>query len=153
PAVELKIRHAVFAAADIDLEVSTMRLGGERVGDAAEHMTIYTGAGDAALRISANMFKSESRIGQIRPEDMSERQRITARMFADQFTTVYNPRKTGFLGHAYFLEDPAVTSDLLLLLRDDLRPGAEHGRPLVHDDSGMWVIPRGYPFPDADTQR
>ncbi|MCP3906136.1 MAG: alpha/beta hydrolase, partial [Planctomycetes bacterium] len=47
PAVELKIRHAVFAAADIDLEVSTMRLGGERVGDAAEHMTIYTGAGDA----------------------------------------------------------------------------------------------------------
>jgi esterase/lipase superfamily enzyme len=152
PAKEMKVGECVFAAADIDVDVSSQRHGGERIGEAAEHLTIYTGAGDAALRISANMFKSRNRIGQITPDDLTERQKLTTRMFADQFTIVFNPRKTGFLGHAYFLDDPAVTSDLLLLLRDQRRPGVQNGRPLVEHDSGMWIIPEGYPFQDADTQ-
>jgi hypothetical protein len=46
-------------------------------------------------------------------------------------------------GHSYFTGSPAVSSDIILMLRDNRQPGAEHGRPLkkhmknfyeIHDD-------------------
>jgi esterase/lipase superfamily enzyme len=141
----LKIGNAVLAAADIDREVSSTRLGGEEAWRAADRVTIYTGAGDRALKISARMFKSESRIGQMGPEQLADYNRYTSELFAHRIHAIHRPRRTGFFGHSYFLHDPAVSSDLLLLLRDDRPPGAEHGRPLLHDPRGMWVIEDGYP--------
>jgi hypothetical protein len=47
-------------------------------------------------------------------------------------------------GHSYFRNSPAVSSDLVLLLRDDLDPGAP-GRPLEHVGLEFWRVPSNYP--------
>jgi hypothetical protein len=53
--------------------------------------------------------------------------------------------RTDFLGHSYFHENPAVSSDLILLLRDNRGPGAENGRPLIRRDNNFWEIDDTYP--------
>jgi hypothetical protein len=55
--------------------------------------------------------------------------------------------------HYYFCSDPAVSSDLLLLLRDNRRPGAENGRPLAREVGGLWRIDPDYPAPVRGTHR
>jgi hypothetical protein len=47
-------------------------------------------------------------------------------------------------GHSYFRDAPTVSSDLILMLRDDLDPGPP-GRPLVHLGFKFWRVPTGYP--------
>ena len=49
--------------------------------------------------------------------------------------------------HFYFYSHPAVSSDLILLLRDQRGPGAENGRPLVREEGGLWRIDPDYPAP------
>ena len=44
----------------------------------------------------------------------------------------------GAFGHSYFHANPAVSSDLVLLIRDGLLPGPE--RPLRADPKGFWYI-------------
>jgi hypothetical protein len=48
----------------------------------------------------------------------------------------------GFLGHSYFTSDPAVSSDLVALVRYGLKPG-EPGRPLEEIQRPFWRIPTG----------
>ena len=50
----------------------------------------------------------------------------------------------GFLGHSYFYGHPAVSADLILLLRDNLEPGSP-GRPLHKRDVNFWQITEEYP--------
>ncbi len=54
-------------------------------------------------------------------------------------------KERGAFGHGYFHANPAVSSDLVLLLRYQLLPGAEHGRPLGVSDVGLWVVHDDYP--------
>jgi hypothetical protein len=53
--------------------------------------------------------------------------------------------KAGAFGHDHFHSNPAVSSDLILLVRYGLAPGAENGRPLGVDQKGFWVIDDNYP--------
>jgi hypothetical protein len=48
--------------------------------------------------------------------------------------------KSGFIGHSYFITDPAVLSDIILVLRDGNRAGAENGRPLGRMDGVFWSL-------------
>ena len=50
-------------------------------------------------------------------------------------------------GHSYFRNAPTVSSDVVLMLRDDFDPGTP-GRPLEHIDLNFWSIPQGYPALD-----
>ena len=47
-------------------------------------------------------------------------------------------------GHSYFRNAPTVSSDLILMLRDDLDPGPP-GRPLESLGFKFWRVPPGYP--------
>ena len=47
-------------------------------------------------------------------------------------------------GHSYFRDAPTVSSDLVLMLRDDLDAGPP-GRPLEPLGFQFWRIPPGYP--------
>jgi hypothetical protein len=47
-------------------------------------------------------------------------------------------------GHSYFRNAPAVSSDVIIMLRDDLDPGAP-GRPLEYLGAKFWRVPPGYP--------
>jgi hypothetical protein len=53
--------------------------------------------------------------------------------------------KAGAFGHDYFHSNPAVSSDLVLLMRYQLPPGAENGRPLGGNGHGFWAIDDRYP--------
>ena len=59
----------------------------------------------------------------------------------------------GAHGHTYWIDNPAVLSDVILILRDDLPPGAEHGRPLIRAESGLWEIYDGYPYTGPHTEQ
>lgn len=54
-------------------------------------------------------------------------------------------KQKGSHGHNYWIDNPAVVSDVILILRDDRPPGAEHGRPLIRAETGLWEIHDGYP--------
>ena len=47
-------------------------------------------------------------------------------------------------GHSYFRNAPSVSSDLIIMLRDDLDAGPP-GRPLEHIGAYFWRVPPGYP--------
>ena len=55
-------------------------------------------------------------------------------------------KRKGAHGHTYWIDNPAVLSDVILILRDDLPPGRDRGRPLIRAESGMWEIYDGYPY-------
>jgi len=54
-----------------------------------------------------------------------------------------NASLDGF-GHSYFRNAPSVSSDLIIMLRDDLDPG-DPGRPLKYLGAKFWEVPTGYP--------
>ena len=51
---------------------------------------------------------------------------------------------SGFIGHSYFYSHPAASSDLVMILRDDLDPGPG-GRPLQNLGSIFWRLGNDYP--------
>jgi hypothetical protein len=83
---------------------------------------------------------------------MTKYQRSTTEFYgASDFAIVQYPGASGTeslqgdrYGHSYFRTSPTVSSDLVLMLRDDLDPGTP-GRPLEHIDVNYWRIPPGYP--------
>ena len=54
-----------------------------------------------------------------------------------------DPLVSGY-GHSYFRDAPTVSSDLVLMIRDDLDAGTP-GRPLKPIGPGFWQVPPGYP--------
>ena len=48
-------------------------------------------------------------------------------------------------GHGYFHNSPEASSDLIMTLRYDRKPGAEHGRPMESVGPRFWLIKPGYP--------
>ncbi|MEL7090827.1 MAG: hypothetical protein AAFN94_03740, partial [Pseudomonadota bacterium] len=70
-----------------------------------------------------------------------------------QFTRVENVR--GGFGHAYFRDNPAVLSDVVLALRTRAFPGGTL-RPLEQEDEqGVWLLHPNYPLdrlPDISLQ-
>ena len=54
---------------------------------------------------------------------------------------------SSFLGHGYFHKNPAVSSDLVLVLRYDLDSGAENGRPLKRKEGIYWELTDDYMMP------
>jgi len=142
-----KVGHVILAAADIDMEVASQRLVAEMAFMSAEKVTIYLSHEDKALNLAVWLFESIGRIGELSlsiftPSDMETLETIDRIDFVDARVN------TSFLGHAYFHASPAVSSDLILLLRDNLEPG--NGRPLTCDERSTryWSIGKDYPYTD-----
>jgi esterase/lipase superfamily enzyme len=142
-----KLSNVVLAAADLDMEVVNQRLGAERIGLGIDRITIYVSQTDRAIGFSGCLFVSARRIGQMRPEDLTAEQRRDLEVGAR--TQIIDARvSTGLVGHSYFYSHPAVSADLVLLLRDNLEPGSP-GRPLVKRGENFWEITEGYPMVSA----
>lgn len=140
---EMKLGNVVLAAADLDTEVFGQRLGAERVQLVPERLTFYISQSDKALGVAEWIFDSIRRLGQISVEDMTPSQKKSLAIVPEvQFIDARV--KTDYLGHSYFHTNPAVSSDLILLLRDDYSPGAENGRPLIHQEGNFWEIRDDY---------
>jgi hypothetical protein len=48
-------------------------------------------------------------------------------------------------GHSYFYYSPAVSSDIVLILKEDRAAGTEHGRPLIRLEDNFWALDDDYP--------
>ncbi|MDG2030113.1 MAG: hypothetical protein P8J45_03820, partial [Phycisphaerales bacterium] len=92
-----------------------------------------------------------NRIGKLKFSDLSPAARKKILM-TDRIQVIDSKVDTDLLGHSYFIDNPAVLSDLILVLRDKKGPGAEKGRPLKREEGGFWTITDTYPtFTEPET--
>ena len=149
----LKLGCFVLAAADMDLEVSTQRVSAERLMRVPEQMVLYVSPTDLRLRLASFFFGSKDRLGQSHVGDQTPRRAELLRHLPDIQFIDARVAGSGCGSHFYFYSHPAVSSDLILLLRDNRGPGAENGRPLAREAGGLWRIDQDYPAPAQGTHR
>jgi esterase/lipase superfamily enzyme len=140
----LKLGRVVLAAPDLDFDVTQQRFGAERLYEGWELMTVYVTRKDRALGTAEWLFSSPRRIGKLRPEQFTETERERAGRIRS--IDVVDARvRTDYLGHGYFLSNPAACSDVILFLRYGRAPGAENGRPLTEVIPNYYILDDNYP--------
>lgn len=148
PGEALKLGNLVLAAPDIDWQVFVERVAAEQLLAVAERTTIYLSPDDKAIRLATILFDSGRRLGRLFVSDLSDRQRDVLSDLTDLSVVDARISQGDFFGHGYFYANRAVSSDLILVLRDGRKPGAEHGRPLESEESVFWRIRDDYMLSD-----
>jgi esterase/lipase superfamily enzyme len=141
---ELKLGNVVLAAPDLDMDVVIQRAATARLGKVPERSVVYICDQDEALALSRFLFGG-MRFGKLQPEIFSKEELQALRTNSHLSIVDARVSKPGSFGHNYFYSNPAVSSDLILLLRYGKSPGAENGRPLEATPNGFWAIRDGYP--------
>jgi esterase/lipase superfamily enzyme len=141
----LKFGNLILAAPDMDLEVASLRLRPDMVTMVPERLTMYVSEHDKAIGIAEWLFVSAARLGRVRGDQLTEQQSDNLN---NGMIDVVDAKitKPGPYGHSYFVNNPEVLSDVIMIIRDDREIGTEHGRPLEQNESGMWVLRDGYPY-------
>lgn len=143
PKTMLKTGTFIMAAPDLDVDIVRQRLQAERFSEAFEQINLYINPNDGALRLSAYLTQSV-RLGALRNEDFVDGElELLRKEGLVHFIRVENVR--GGFGHAYFRDNPAVLSDVVLALRTRAFPGGTL-RPLEQDEGGIWVLHPNYPL-------
>ncbi|MGH7175866.1 MAG: alpha/beta hydrolase, partial [Tepidisphaeraceae bacterium] len=140
----LKMGTGVLAAPDIDIDVMFQRAATARLGQIPEQAVVYVCPKDEALGFSRFLF-SGMRLGKIEPGVFTPEELDVVRKGKSPSIVNAAVTKPGDYGHNYFYSNPAVSSDLILVLRYHFAPGPENGRPLSQDDGGFWTIKDDYP--------
>ena len=155
PKKRYKIHNLVLAAPDLDVEVATQRFTGDKIDLSVNRWTVYTSPSDKAIGIASMLFASpRGRVGTFGINDLDESIRIYMEFSKQKhrakpsvafinYPHDSNSQRDQY-AHSYFRNAPAVSSDLILMLRDDQEPGSL-GRPLEHIELEFWRIPDGYP--------
>jgi esterase/lipase superfamily enzyme len=146
----LKLGTLVMAAPDVDLDVVIQKFSTVRLGQVPERFVVYVCSQDKALGLANWLFGGGGRFGQLKanlftPAELETMRNSSTIQIVD--AQISNP---GSFGHDYFHSNPAVSSDLILLLRYHRSPGADTGRPLRITPHGFWAIDDSYPRP-SDT--
>ena len=152
PKRKFKIHNFILAAPDIDVSVAEQRIAGDKILLSVDRFTIYTSPEDGAIGAANKLFRSpRGRIGSFDPDHATQNIKAGMAFNWSNFAIVNFPgtydakgRKGDRFGHGYFRNAPSVSSDIILMLRDDLDPGTP-GRPLEHVDLDFWSLPPGYP--------
>jgi esterase/lipase superfamily enzyme len=152
PAEVLKVDNIVLFSPDIDVQVTGQMItsfasdpdifsvwpSGRLPRAMRGRFTVYSSPRDRALLVSRILFRSESRVGNLRPEDVS----IEAQRYLDKLgrldIVIYEGKLTDAFGHSYFTTNPQVSSDVMQLLRYG-RPPEE--RDLVRRGPIVWEFP------------
>jgi len=145
PRERFKIKNFVFAAPDLDVEVISQRIAAERLVLEVDQGTLYSSPDDEAIGIAEMLFASpRGRLGTVAIGELNEEEIGRMKANAARVTVVnFEGESTGY-GHDYFRTNPAVSSDLVLMIRYGFKPG-ETGRPLEHIGLNFWRVPEGYP--------
>ncbi len=149
-----KIDNLVLLSPDIDIDIAAQQITGF-VSDPdlvtvwpegrlprvlKGRLTIYASPEDRALLVSRILFRSRTRVGQMRPEDIPEEgQRYMAEVGRLDLIS-YQGKRTDFFGHSYFTTNPQVSSDLIQLIRYGKKLG-EPGRQLIKTGPITWKFP------------
>jgi len=115
-----------------------------------EQMVLYVSPSMRLLRLADVIFSSKERLGQFDAGDLTvPARRIAAAIAGHPVHRCPRGLVSGLAVTNYFCSHPAISSRPHPLLRDNHRPGAEHGRPLA-SRSGWFVaestgtIPKGF---------
>jgi len=146
---ELKLGNLVLVAPDIDLDIVNQSLVAEGVIFVPERFTVYLSKGDRALQLSSWLTNSVKRLGSLIFDDMSPREQAELTSLPNM-TFIDADVESDITGHAYFWINPAASSDVILLLRDNAEPGAENGRPLIKRSENFWLLREDYLRDGAD---
>jgi len=154
PASHLKLVNVILVAPDIDEDVAIQKFE-VFVSDPdvlahwpsqldpptlSGRFTVYSSPQDRALRVSRMLFRSRARTGQLSADEapLEEQQRLEK---WEKFDLIlYQGLRTDLFGHAYFVTNPRVSSDLIELLRYGTKPG-EPGRSLEQIGPVLWTFP------------
>jgi len=154
PGATLKIDNVVLMSPDIDSAVAREKIIAyssdpdliSRWTDARlpkairGRLTIYASPSDRALLASKILFRSRSRLGRLRPEEVTASTRDYFDKFGNIDLIVYEGKVTDWFDHSYFSSNPQVSADLVQLIRYGHAPG-ESGRPLIPMGAGTWKFP------------
>ena len=140
-----KIKNLVFAAPDLDLQVVSQRIAAERLVLEIDQGTLYSSPGDEAIGLAETLFASpRGRLGTLAITKLDQAEIGRMKANAARVNVInFEGESTGY-GHDYFRTNPAVSSDLVLMIRYGLKPG-EAGRPLEHIGLNFWRVPEDYP--------
>jgi len=151
PRERYKIHNFILAAPDLDVQVATQRVLGDKVGLSVQRFTIYTSPEDKAIGLASRLFASpRGRLGTLGRDQLAgamgaQAKYSTANVSFINFTAASDALFSGEgYGHSYFRDAPTVASDVVLMLRDDLDSGTP-GRPLEFLGPHFWRVPPGYP--------
>jgi esterase/lipase superfamily enzyme len=144
PREEFGIANLVLAAPDLDFQVILQRISAEQLAAGVEQLTLYTSQGDKALGAAEALFDSVTRLGRIQPKDLDEKLTQTLENVGNLDFVEYRG-SSDVIGHGYFHNSPAVSSDLVLVLRYDRSAGAQNGRPLRFVAPHFWYLTDSYP--------
>jgi hypothetical protein len=140
----LKIDTLILAAPDLDFGVVRQRLAAEGTAAAVRQVNVYLNPRDGALGF-AQALATGTRIGRLSPDDFSEEEwRQLGDLGNVQFIDVEAAGSD--LGHAYFRDNPAVLSDIILTLRTGAVAGSVE-RPLDVVRGNFWSLHDNYPGP------
>jgi esterase/lipase superfamily enzyme len=150
------VKNVVLLAPDIDVDVASSKVFGvvsdpdSPYGGASRprevfaapgiRITAYVSHRDKALTLSQYLFGSLVRFGRVDFAQLTAEQAKRAMGLGYLLDLIEVEGTPGFLGHSYFTSDPAVSADLIALIRYGLRPG-EPGRPLEEISAPFWRIP------------
>ena len=142
---ESKIGHIVLAAPDLDVEIFIQRIFSEGLFLVPETFTVYLSHDDRALGVATWLFDSVQRLGRLQTSKLSGETMRHLTEYDRLFLVDARVERTDFYGHSYFYRHPAVSSDLILLLKHDRLPCTLNGRPLILEDEGFWAVYEQYP--------
>ena len=150
-----KVRNIVLMSPDLDFDVAIAKLFSIESdvdlpsGKAPNprfvfphpelRLTIYVSEGDKALGVSEYLMGSLRRLGRVQQSILSKEDLDKSRAIVGFAAFIEVTDTFGFIGHSYFVSDPAVSSDLVALIRYGLEPGAP-GRPLEEISKPFWKI-------------
>jgi esterase/lipase superfamily enzyme len=149
----LKLGHLILAAPDLDLEVVGQRIAAEYLHMVPVSTTVYFSSRDRALGIANWLFHGISRLGRMDIDRLDEETRRAVSDLPPEIELVDVRSISRGLGHSYFHQSPEVSSDLYLILVEDRRIGAAHGRPLHKIRDGIWRLESGYPLTGTPAMR
>ena len=140
-----RIANVVLAAPDLDIDVTLQRLASELLSEEVGEVTIYTSQGDRAIGAAQSLFKSRERVGRVEFGDVAE-ERLGDLAMLEGLAFVDLKERADRTGHGYFHSSPEASSDLIMTIRYDLKPGPDEGRPLKQLGPVFWSIEPGYPY-------
>ncbi len=138
----VKIGRVVLAAPDMDL-LQAINASMDGFDECAEHVAMYASTSDKALGFASMIF-GDTRLGasveRLTPEER-EALRVSTHFEAID-VSLAQKRHSSFLGHSYFHQNPWVSSDLGIFLRDGRY--AEDRGLVFNEESAFWEFPKNY---------
>jgi esterase/lipase superfamily enzyme len=139
-----RIGTVVYAGPDEDVDLFRS-LALDRVGELVEAYVVYLSTQDLALSISRSFMSGTRRLGapgEASDQEAEDLRAETVSGFVD-VGLAQDRAGRGLWGHSFWVDNPWVSSDLILALRYALAP-AERG--LVREgDELFWSFPEDYP--------